>query len=131
LLHVVGTERVAAGIDTERLVVERTPLRRQRIVDELVVHFTIAGTDCSAHLAGGQVDQPALEVGFPDVLLDLRAVFQIRANGLEAVLGKTPRRRDEEVQAAGAGCGRCTEAKVRGVAGSPEALAEVARLKNG
>src|SRR5690606_2759410 len=126
-LHVDEAEGIAARIDAERLVEERTALRGQRIVEELVVHLAIAGADGRTEGAGRQIEQATLKVGFDDRLAELRAVLQVRADRLLAVLAEAGRRRAEEVQAAGAGSGRGAETARFLVALIREALAEVRR----
>src|SRR5690606_16127192 len=122
-------EGVAARIDTERLVEERTTLSGQRIVEELVVHLTIASTDRGANRSGGQFEQAALEVGLNDRLAELRTVLQIRAHGFEAVLAEATGRRSEEVDTAGALASRCTEAAGLLVTLELEPSAEVRRAQ--
>src|SRR5690606_5471557 len=110
---------------------ERTTLRGQRIVEELVVHLAIAGADRRTQRAGGQLEQAALKVGLDDRLAELRAVLQVRAHGFHAVFAEAARRWVEEVDAAGAGAGRCAEPARSRVTLLAEAPAEVRRGQHG
>src|SRR5690606_1757811 len=77
---------IAAGIDADRLVEVRRALAGQGIVAELVIQLAVAGAGGEAQLARGQLDQPALKVGLGDRLTDRRAVLEVGADGLLAVL---------------------------------------------
>src|SRR5690606_25455460 len=113
------------------LVHERATLRRQRVVGELEVQRTRAGTQSGAQFTGRQVDELALHVGFHDRLTDEGAVLQVSADGFETIVRIAASRLDEEVEAAGAGARRSAEATKGRVARGREALAEVPGARSG
>src|SRR5690606_957361 len=70
-LHVDEAAGVATRVDAKRLIEEGTTLSGQRVVEELVVHLTIAGADGGAELSCRQIEQTTLKVGFDDRLAEL------------------------------------------------------------
>src|SRR5690606_36067257 len=78
--HVEEALGVAARIDAESLILERTSLRRQRVVGELEIKFTIAVTEGGPQFAGRKVEELALDVSFHDRLARVGTVLQIRAD---------------------------------------------------
>src|SRR5690606_33425832 len=107
----------------------RRALAGQGIVAELVIQLAVAGAGGEAQLARGQLDQPALKVGLGDRLTDRRAVLEVGADGLLAVLRDVLPRGGEEVHAGGAGgeVGAEVGPRALGVRAALEAVAEVRR----
>src|SRR5690606_1761134 len=99
----------------------------QTIGDELVLEFAIAGASGEAQLAGGQIEQAALQVNLGDGLPHFGLGVDIRRDRFAAVgrdVGGTALH-VEYVEAASAPAGDRAEAIVLRIAAVVEPLAEV------
>src|SRR5690606_27675176 len=130
-LHVEEALGVPARIDADCLILERTPLRGQRVVAELKIEFAIAGAKSGAHFARREIQDLTLNASFHNRLARVGTVLQVRTNGFETILREPTGRRLEQVQTAGAGRSRSTEATELLVAGCREAATEIRRRQDG